>query len=110
MYERHVRLTIYNKNFKTDTENQAADYIQIDPRNALPPIEDTRTHGMDQKATPLASQITELSSKILSAIDPSEYLAVLGNFCQSLLNNIDLSFEHLNKIESVLDALGNTCM
>lgn len=109
MANRKVKLSIYDKNLNTDTHNQSADDIQIDPRGATPAIIDTRTHGLDQKATPLASKIPEPSSKIFSAMDPMEYKEVLNTLRQSLLNNVEISPQQVFNIDNALDALAQSC-
>jgi len=106
--ERNVIVSTYDKNIKTNTHNQSCDDIQFNPKNATPPIQDIRTHALDQKATPLASRIPEPSSKILSEISPIEYEMVLQNFRQSLLNNIELYLNHILAIDQVLDSLVQT--
>ena len=109
LHERQVKLSTYNKNTQTDTYNQSQDDIQIDPRTAVPPIIDGRTHALDQKAISNISNIREPASKIFSDISPIEYSEVLKIFRQGLLNNVEISPSLLEEIDTFLDRLASSC-
>jgi hypothetical protein len=105
-----VGIFAFDKKIKTNTNNQAQDDIIFDTNTAdRAHIQDTRVHALDQKATPLASMIPEPSSKMFSAMSAEEYYKTLQIHKQNYLNNVDLTQEHLQKIEQALDLLFTTC-